>query len=399
MRILVGWDTPAEVQLIRDYLSVDGDDVTVTTTAHELLAAAENGVEWDIVLMTTADADGPDQPKRLDVFKGLTGALPDCPVVGACRNSDVFHIARFLTQGMRSYILRDAAGDYMFLLKVTLDNAVAAVRAEQDRILAAKLSTEVESVRKLQQSILPVNPKCPEGYSISAGYEPSQIRVFGGRAVTLAGGDYYDAFAVDDDSMVMLVGDASGHGMKACMSIMTMHTLVHMMREREFRDTATFVSEINRWLCDQALVNDEGGFITLLYGLLDPSREVFTWTSAGHPVPMLQNLETNEVTLLGSEQDGGLPLAIVPDAEYEIRTSKIPPRSRLLIFSDGLEEAFNEINDEHRQFGVDGITRVMKETRELDLPAAVSALFDRSSEFTEGLGRHDDTTVIMLERA
>ncbi len=43
--------------------------------------------------------------------------------------------------------------------------------------------------------------------------------------MTLAGGDYYDAFA-HGDNIVVLVGDASGHGMKACMSIMTMHTLI-----------------------------------------------------------------------------------------------------------------------------------------------------------------------------
>ena len=42
-----------------------------------------------------------------------------------------------------------------------------------------------------------------------------------------------------------MLGDAAGHGVKACMSIMTMHTLVRMMRRHEYRDTAHFVAEIN----------------------------------------------------------------------------------------------------------------------------------------------------------
>ena len=87
------------------------------------------------------------------------------------------------------------------------------------------------------------------------------------------------------------------------------------------------------------------------------------------------------------------------DADYEVHTSTIPPHSRLLIYSDGLAEAFPPNDGQgHREFGQEGLLRTMDESRDLQLPAAMQRLFDASSEFTGGQGRHDDTSVVLAER-
>jgi phosphoserine phosphatase RsbU/P len=222
--------------------------------------------------------------------------------------------------------------------------------------------------------------------------------VLGGQPVVLAGGDYYDAFMLDDNSLVLLLGDASGHGMKACMSIMTMHTLIRTMRNEGYRDTAAFVSEVNRRLCEQDIVHDEGGFITLLFAILRADSHEFQWTSAGHPVPLLHELDEDRIRPLGTVDDGGLPLAIMPDAEYEPHVSIIPPRSRLLLYTDGLEEAFPGEKARHEEFGRAGAARVLKSCRSRSLERTLLALFDESLAFTGGTGRHDDTSVVLLER-
>lgn len=216
----------------------------------------------------------------------------------------------------------------------------------------------------------------------------------------MTGGDYYDVFTLPDGNMVFLVGDASGHGMKACMSIMTMHTLVRMIRTREYADTSHFVSEINNQLCEQLVVSDEGGFITLLYGILDVTRNELQWSAAGHQPPILQNLDMGEISPIAGTDAGGLPLAVVKRAEYDSYTLPIPENCRLLLYTDGLEEAFPEgaEGEEHNGFGVSGITRTMAETIELPLEESLARLFDASSEHTRGSGRHDDTSVLYIER-
>jgi len=239
----------------------------------------------------------------------------------------------------------------------------------------------------------------PLGYQMCARYEPSQIRVVGGQPVTMAGGDYYNVFNLDENNIVLLVGDASGHGMKAAMSIMIMHTLVRMIRTQSYKDTAAFVAEINNQLAQQAVVSEEGGFITMLYAILRLDKHEIQWTSAGHPLPLLQNLDTGEIRPAVDGDPSGLPLAIVTDVEYETITTSLPPRCRILLYTDGLAEAFPEgVDDAIHQFGEKGIIRTLKESTELSVSDAMEKLFHDSNEFTQGYGRHDDTSVVLIER-
>ena len=396
MRILIGWDNPEESELISLYLGVSENDLVICATTEEFLVQAfDKNETWDIILMSIM---GPDPQTAFEHFEEIRKKHLDTPIVGACPTQGTFHVARFLSAGMRAYIIRDEGGDFMFLLETTLQSVVDSVRAERERFVAERLREEIESVRKLQESIIPSDLVAPDRFDVTARYESSQIRVFGGQPVTLAGGDYYDVFMMDDDNLVLLVGDASGHGMKACMSIMTMHTLVGMIRSNKYLDTAAFVADVNDRLCGQAIVNDDGGFITLLYGILNAKTNEFQWTSAGAPIPIVHELETDKIYELGTNDDGGLPLGIVPGAEYDIHTSVIPPDSRLLIFTDGLAEAFPGEKETFGEFGIPGIMQSLKASRSDNLELALDNLFRDSNAFTEGSGRHDDTSVVLLDR-
>lgn len=394
MRILANWDNAKEAELISLYLNADDNEGVVLSAPSEFLKRAADGTKWDVLLLTTSS---PTNDEAFEMFMTVRCLLPDCPIVGACRMDDVYRIARYMTNGMRSYVIRDTAGDFIYLLLTTLESTWEAVRSERERQISERLREEVDSVRRLQESIIPHDLACPEGYEIGARYESSQIRVVGDRPVVLAGGDYYDVFMLDDNTTVLLLGDASGNGIKACMSIMTMHTLIRMIQRDRYRDTASFVSEINRNLCHQQIVNGDGGFITLLFGILRADTHEFQWTSAGHPFPLMQNLKTNEIASLGGMNDGWLPLGIEEDAQYEMTTTPIPRNSRLMLYTDGLETAFHN-HDGHRRFGRDGVETSLRNNCENALPAALKALFDDSTRFTEGAGRHDDASVLLVDR-
>lgn len=396
MRVLVHWDNAEESDLIGLYLNVDDDEAVIHTALDSFREAAERNGPWDAILVPT---NRPDHETALATFEKLRRILPDCPIIGACHQQDLFRIASFLTHGLRTYVIRDEAGDFMFLLQATVHTTVEAVRAERERLIADRLREEVESVRKLQETIMPHAISSPPPYHICGRYESSQIRVLGGQPVVMAGGDYYDVFRMGESDSVILLGDASGHGMKACMSIMTMHTLVRMIHDKVYTDTASFVKEINSRLYQQTVVNEDGGFITLLYGNLRADTHEFQWTSAGHPLPILHCLETNEVKVMGGTDDSGMPLGIVPEFDYEWRTTPLPPRSRLMIYTDGLQEAFPDGNMDHGEFGIEGIIESLKNSRSKTLEEALKALFDDSHAFTRGTGRHDDTSVVLIERA
>jgi serine phosphatase RsbU (regulator of sigma subunit) len=319
-------------------------------------------------------------------------------VIGVWRQDEIADLARFMSSGLYSPLMRDPEGSFIFLLTSMAAAAHGAAKSQQAAELARRLQHEVDSVRRLQESVIPRELPQPSGYELAARYESSQIHVSGFVPVAMAGGDYYDVFELDDQTLVLLVGDASGHGIKACMSIMTMHTLIRVIESQRHPCTGNFMMEVNRRLCSNEIVREGGGFITLLYSTLDLANHRLRWTSAGSPMPLLQDLETNVVTALGNEDHAGLPLAIEDSWVYQCFESDLPENSRLLIYTDGLEEAFPITDEGHDQFGVDGIISSLKSSAELPLEEALERLFSDSTAYTRGHGRLDDTSALLVER-
>jgi serine phosphatase RsbU (regulator of sigma subunit) len=387
----------------------------MATSREDLLALAQNGQAWDVILMSVTL---PDTDSALGLCQELQKLHPDTPLVGACHNQDVYEMARFMTNGMQHYFIRDPNKDFLFLLRLTLVNVVQGVQAERERQIARFLREEVDSVRRLQESLIPPEIRCPDGYQIRARYESAQIQVLGGHPVILAGGDYYDVVRIAEDSIVIVVGDASGHGMRACLSIMIMQALARMIHDQRYRDPqqfmqrinqrlfakdnqpdpAWFVEEINKRLCNQSVLGETGGFITLLYGVLNTRSHEFTWTSAGHPLPLLQDRKSGRLQTVGEQELSGLPLGLLEEETYQTQSCKLPPKSRLLIYSDGLVEAFPVDQGEHREYGLPGVERTLNECKDGPLSETLGALFQDSHDFTLGGGRHDDTTVVLIER-
>ena len=130
-------------------------------------------------------------------------------------------------------------------------------------------------------------------------------------------------------------------------------------------------------LCTNSIVQSGGGFITLLYVVVDTKAHRVSWTSAGHPPALLHRLDTDVVTQVGTNADGGLPLGIADGVSYD---------------------AFTFEGAGGKMFGVDGISRSLREARGKTLDQAMEHLFAASHQYTGGQGRHDDTSVLLLER-
>jgi phosphoserine phosphatase RsbU/P len=394
MKVLVGWDNPTEAETIELFLNVGESEATVTTVPADFERMAVTGV-WDIVLMAL---NFPSIVDSFPLFQKVHQAQPDAPVLGACHQGEIVHLAKFVSHGLHSFVTRDADGEFVMLLNSVVESACQTVLAQRSRQLAERLREEIDSVRRLQESVIPHDLPELNHYRVAGRYEPAQIRVLGNTPVILAGGDYYDVFTPDNRTLILLLGDAAGHGIKACMSIMSMRTLIGLIRDRRYQDTGHFVEELNSGLAGKTIVQDEGGFITLLYCALDTATHNLQFTSAGHPMPLMQNLDTNEIVPLGSEREAGMPLGIIADQDYEVGSAIIPENCRVLLYSDGLADAFPMEGKEHVQFGEEGIIRSLKASAQMPLDEAVEKLFADSNAFTGGSGRHDDTSLVLVER-
>src|SRR5436190_17555411 len=190
MRILVGWDHPIERETIHSFLNIGENSAQVVGDPPQFEADLQSG-NYDVVLLAL---NFPTQSECFSLFQRVRRQRPDTPIVGAWFQGEISHIAKFILAGLHSYILRDSSGEFIMLLTTVLEAAHQSVLAHRARLLADKLREEVESVRQLQESVIPASLPQMDGYKIVARYEPSEIRVLGDRPVVMAGGDYYDAF-------------------------------------------------------------------------------------------------------------------------------------------------------------------------------------------------------------
>lgn len=395
MKTLIAWDDPKESELLQLYLSLGESEATVCSSREEFRAQATRE-PWDVVFMSQTFPTSTEEgyPSYLEIRK----LLPDTPIVLGCHPHEMIGLPRYLKIGLRSYIIRDERGDFIFLVLSNLESTVSAVLSERTGMLADLLRQEMEGVRKLQETLIPRDIQSQPGYRTVARYEPSEVSVAGGRPVVMAGGDYYEVFPVDSKTLIALVGDASGHGLKACMSIITMHTLIRMFTSERYRDTAAFVTEINKRLTENVVVQSGGGFITLFYASIDTQAHVMNWTSAGHPLALIHDRRTNDVAPVGTNSDGGLPLGITTDMGYEAASIALPPACRLLIYSDGLTDALSPGDGKYAMFGVNGISETLQACKDATLEETMDRLFSSSRHFTGGDGRHDDTSLVLVER-
>ena len=151
------------------------------------------------------------------------------------------------------------------------------------------------------------------------------------RPARLVGGDLYDIFRVSGHTLLFVIGDVSGKGVPAALTMTSVMTCI-----RDFADMGLGVKDILYRVNNRlAAGNEECVFVTVWLGLLDTSSGRLTYCSAGHNSPVLK-------TAAGTQYlDGaaGVVLGAFEDSEYKEETLFFRPGDTLLLYTDGITEA------------------------------------------------------------
>ncbi|MCK5574029.1 MAG: SpoIIE family protein phosphatase [Bacteroidetes bacterium] len=240
----------------------------------------------------------------------------------------------------------------------------------------ARKTRELEEARRLQLSMLPQCRNDIPGVDICLHMETA----------TEIGGDYYDYLQPDDGSLILAVGDATGHGMKAgtMVSIVKGLFITHAPHD----DFQAFLSRSSKAIKQMKLGN--------LYMGLTLARikdGTLTVASAGMPPVYVYRKETRSVDEIVIKS---MPLGGPGTLSYETREAPLAAGDTLLLMSDGLPEMFNpgrEILDYPR------VKELFREAA--DLPAAdiVRRLGERGKEWANGRPQGDDVTLVVVKVA
>jgi anti-sigma regulatory factor (Ser/Thr protein kinase) len=152
------------------------------------------------------------------------------------------------------------------------------------------------------------------------------------------GGDWYDALRLADGRIVISIGDVSGSGLGAAVSMAAMRQVIRGVAYVH-PDPVMILDAAGRTLCEE-FPNDQ---VSAFVGVIDPISLVFTYASAGHPSPLLR-LPDGTVEELSFE---GTLLGVRAPGERPSRRRQLPENALLVLYTDGLTQA-DPIDGERR---------------------------------------------------
>jgi sigma-B regulation protein RsbU (phosphoserine phosphatase) len=248
----------------------------------------------------------------------------------------------------------------------------------QSLVEKERLKSEVMLAREIQQALLPSSPPRHHGVELRGQMVSS----------TEVGGDYYDYFALDDERVVIAIGDVSGKGIPAAMLMASLQAVFKNRALKGGLAPAALNQELNDYLMDHA---KPGQFATFFCGVLDLARSTLTFSNAGQCPALLS--KNGFIDRLGN---GGMVLGASRLHRFEEGKVTFLPGDMLFLYTDGVTEQANAAGE---QFGEERLVQFLRANRNLPPDRLQNALLETITAF--GGGRRDDdlTSVIALRRS
>ena len=255
----------------------------------------------------------------------------------------------------------------------TVDSLKAHIARE-----AARIDEELAYARKIQLSALPALSEQYTGrpdFRLYACMETAKE----------VGGDFYDFYMPDRQTLAFLVADVSGKGIPAAMFMMRGKAVLRDISVSAGNLGNAFSAANNR-LCEG---NEAGMFITSWMGLMDLETGLVRFANAGHNPPVL--IRGGRARYLDMEAD--LILGLMDEADYASQNLQLRRNDILFLYTDGVTEAFNR----NREFyGTERLLEVLEAAEENTCGSICQRVMDDVHQFADGAPQADDITMLCL---
>jgi serine phosphatase RsbU (regulator of sigma subunit) len=210
------------------------------------------------------------------------------------------------------------------LLQLVADRIALAAQAQMS-------STDRAAATALQRSLLPATLPPASGLQFAARYVPG--------ADLGVGGDWYDVFPLPGDRVGIVIGDVVGHGLAAAVVMGRLRSALRAYALDE-QDPGLVLAKLDR----KATHFEHGVMATVLYAIVEPSRESFRLSLAGHLPPVLAE-PGGVASLVTAPVDPPVGIGFAGHLRSSVIV-RTPPGSTTLFYTDGLVERRGEAIDE-----------------------------------------------------
>ncbi|MBA4149808.1 MAG: SpoIIE family protein phosphatase [Verrucomicrobia bacterium] len=249
---------------------------------------------------------------------------------------------------------------------------------QEEQLKHKLVSRELEIAKSIQRALLPKTLPQPCGFGLAGYCEFAQT----------VGGDFYDVVPVSDNSLLLIIADVMGKGIPAAMFAAILRSVLRAAPELN-QQPAALLQRVNRLLYEE--LSEVEMFITAQLAFLDFEKRELIVASAGH-CPILLGSPTSQLKAISPD---GIPLGILPDANYETHIEQLPRDARLLLYTDGLTDARNIsgsfFSEERLLIWFKSVSTEDKTAEELKL-----SLADAVHQFQGEAAPFDDQTFLIL---
>jgi sigma-B regulation protein RsbU (phosphoserine phosphatase) len=357
----------------------------------------------DLMLEVSSDLEA----VRVPVGRGLVGAcaatreainVPDC-YADPRFDTSVDRHSGFRTRCALTLPLVDHAGALVGVMQVLnkaagvfepgdvpLAEALAAqcalalsrVRMMQGVIEGERLRRELQVARSVQISTLPARLPDVEGYDIHSVFLPAEM----------TGGDTYDV-AETEQGLLIVIGDAAGHGIAPALMVTQMHAMLRMAL-RLHADLETAFCQVNDQL---AATYQDGRFVTAFIGLLDTRTHRLRYLSGGQsPILHYQSAARAFVR----HRATSFPMGAMPmGAPRPAVTIDLAAGDLLVLMTDGVYETTDAAG---ATLGVSAVEMLLADHADESVARLAQRVLDRLERHAQGAAQDDDITMVLLKR-
>ncbi|MEE8573880.1 MAG: SpoIIE family protein phosphatase, partial [Thermodesulfobacteriota bacterium] len=256
-----------------------------------------------------------------------------------------------------------------------------------------KLERDLQIAHQIQQKTFPAVLPEISGYEVSAWGEPAEK----------TGGDTYDVIGlkksegdgaqrtvtVGAERLVLLLADATGHGIGPALSITEVHAMLRMAVKME-SEVTTIAGYMNEELYSDL---HAGRFVTAWLGMLDPASHTLLSFSAGQAPLLRYNASSKECEILGSDAP---PFGVVPSIDTDtMKTIQVKPGDIFAVISDGVFEATGTAGT---QFGTERVIKSITENKDSNSDLILDEIKKALTEFAGSVPAADDRTALIIKR-
>lgn len=238
------------------------------------------------------------------------------------------------------------------------------------------METDLEIASKIQESLLPKNELRLNNILIKGYYKPARY----------ISGDYYDFFVLNENEVLVVLGDVAGKGAQASLIMASVKAYLSAAIESHLSFT-TIANNLNKFLAQNTPFDK---FITIFLGLINFNENKITYINSGHEPGIIISNEGKFIQL----HSNNIMMGVLEDFEYLPTEQDFPTNSFLFIYTDGVTEA-NDIHD--NRFGNERLNQLLLNNFKTPLKI-FKELPETIIQFSMGKEQFDDITFVMVIR-